>query len=62
MPEPDINPPSTYSRYEVIDCPFCDTEIAEPVAGEPCPGCGRALEADTIRDQLEAQSEPPEWA
>ena len=45
---------------ERIYCPECDTDIEEPVADQFCETCGWLIDEDVMRDQLEAQAEPPE--
>jgi hypothetical protein len=62
--EPAIDPPDVYDRRESIDCPGCDRQLElgyDVSEGEDCPGCGTTIDGDTIRDQLDAQHEPPEW-
>jgi hypothetical protein len=44
---------------EQIECPSCGETT---VVGLTCECCGTALDDDTIRDQLEDQRMPPEWA
>lgn len=64
--EPPINPPDVYAPQQSVDCPECDQtlELGYELdwTGGECPNCHTTIDEDSIRDQVEAANEPPEWA
>jgi methionyl-tRNA synthetase len=56
---PGISAAHPHFYDEQIECPSCGETT---VVGPECEHCGTALNDDTIRDQLEDQRMPPEWA
>lgn len=55
------HPASVYTDDEAVDCPECSAQL-EVEAGEAyCAACDYTVDEDAVRDQLETQSEPPEW-
>jgi len=56
----DNSDPHFHGVEETIDCPCCGEGI--PAEDGECPYCLATIDADAIRDQVEARHEPPEWA
>jgi hypothetical protein len=65
-PEPPINPSDAFAPSESVECPSCDATLGLGVdldyQGGRCPFCGTEIDEDELRDQVEAQREPPSWA
>lgn len=63
LPDDNLSPGLTsahpHFHDEQIECPTCDRTT---VIGPECEHCGVALDGDTVRDLLEDQRMPPEWA
>jgi hypothetical protein len=55
-----IDPPDKFAGGEIVSCHECDGDIELPA--EECPHCHAPIDEDSVRDQLEAAAEPPEWA